>query len=198
MSAPEPARAPDPRRRRLLEAALATFTRYGFRKASMEEVARAAGVSRQGLYLHFPTKEELFRATIQHAVETGLAAASARAHDADLSIEDKLCGMFGEWTGRYVGMVGDHVADLHEATTLFGGELLAQYEARFLDVVVKVIRSSRLPAVYRSSGLSARELAESLQATARGLKTMCTTRAEFVERFAVAVRVMCQPLRDDG
>ena len=63
---------------------------------------------------------------------------------------------------------------------------------------MQVIRSSRLPAVYRSSGLSARELAESLQATARGLKTMCTARAEFVERFAVAVRVMCQPLRDDG
>jgi len=43
---------PDPddlRRRRLLDVALATFLRFGFRKTSMEEVARAAGLSRQGL-----------------------------------------------------------------------------------------------------------------------------------------------------
>jgi hypothetical protein len=114
-----------------------------------------------------------------------------------VSTEDRLCGMFDEWTGRYVGMVGDSVTDLHEATTLFGGELLARSEARFLDLVLKVIRGSRLPAAYKASGLSARDLAESLQATARGLKAMCTTRAEFVERFSVAVRVMCQPLRDE-
>jgi AcrR family transcriptional regulator len=195
--APEPTAAPDPRRRRLVEAALVTFTRYGFRKTSMEEVARAAGVSRQGLYLHFATKEQLFRATIQHAVEAALAAASACAHDAARSTEDKLCGMFDEWTGRYVGMVGDNVTDLHEATTLFGGELLAQHEARFLDLVVKVIRGSRLPAAYKPSGLSARDLAESLQATARGLKTLCTTRADFVARFAITVRAMCQPLRGE-
>ena len=163
----------------------------------MVEVARAAGVSRQGLYLHFPTKEQLFRAAIHHAVEAGLAAASTRAHDAAASIEDRLCGMFDEWTGRYVGMVGDSVTDLHEATRLFGGELLAETEARFLEIVLKVIRGSRLPAAYKSSGLSARELAELLQATARGLKTLCTTRAEFVERFTVAGRVMCQPLRGE-
>ena len=41
----------DSRREALLEAAVGVFARYGFRKTSMDEVARAAGVSRQGLYL---------------------------------------------------------------------------------------------------------------------------------------------------
>ena len=31
--------------------------RYGFKKTSMDDVAQAAGVSRQGLYLYFDTKE---------------------------------------------------------------------------------------------------------------------------------------------
>jgi AcrR family transcriptional regulator len=40
------AEAGDERRRRLEEAALGVFLRWGFRKASMDEVAQAAGVSR--------------------------------------------------------------------------------------------------------------------------------------------------------
>ena len=44
---PEPVpREAGVRRRRLLDAALNTFLRYGFRKTSMEEVARAAKLSR--------------------------------------------------------------------------------------------------------------------------------------------------------
>lgn len=176
----------------MLDVALATFKRFGFRKTSMEEVARAAGISRQGLYLSFATKEALFVAAIEYAVEDGLAAAVAVAKDETLELEAKLVGLFDAWTGRYVGMMGENVTDLHEATTLHGGELLRAAEARFLDLVIKVIRGSRLPAAFKASGLSVRELAESLQATARGLKTLCTTRDEFDERMRVAVRVMCR------
>ena len=43
----------DTRQEAVLEAAVGVFARYGFRKTSMDEVARAAGVSRQGLYLQF-------------------------------------------------------------------------------------------------------------------------------------------------
>ena len=53
----------DPRRSRVLEAALGVFLRYGFRKTSMDEVARAADLSRQGLYLQFATKEFSAQAT---------------------------------------------------------------------------------------------------------------------------------------
>ena len=42
-------------------AATAIFLRYGFKKTSMDDVAQAAGVSRQGLYLYFDTKDFLFR-----------------------------------------------------------------------------------------------------------------------------------------
>ena len=52
------------RQERVLAAALGVFGRYGFRKTSMDEVARAAGISRQGLYLYFASKEALFRAAV--------------------------------------------------------------------------------------------------------------------------------------
>jgi AcrR family transcriptional regulator len=191
-----PATPPDDlRRRRLLDAALATFVRFGFRKTSMEEVARAAHLSRQGLYLHFATKEELFRAAVQYALETGLEGASARLRDEVLSVEEKLLGAFDEWVGRYVGMSGADVTDLEEASALLVGPLIPQHEELFVDMVTKVIRASGLSAAYKPAGLTARQLADTLQATARGLKHGCASRAEFGERFLVAVRALCLPLR---
>jgi DNA-binding NarL/FixJ family response regulator len=39
------------RQERILAVALEAFGRYGFRRASMDEIARSADISRQGLYL---------------------------------------------------------------------------------------------------------------------------------------------------
>jgi len=58
-----------------------------------------------------------------------------------------------------------------------------------------VVRSSGLPAAYKPAGLSARQLVETLQATARGLKHGCASRAEFGERMGAALRALCLPLR---
>src|SRR3546814_6096167 len=43
----------------LLDPIVATFARYGLRKASMEDVAAALGVSRQALYLRHGSKGAL-------------------------------------------------------------------------------------------------------------------------------------------
>ncbi|WP_431673990.1 TetR/AcrR family transcriptional regulator [Rhizobium leguminosarum] len=51
----------------ILDAALPVFVRFGFRKTSMADIARAAGISRASLYLSFNSKEELFRAGSRRA-----------------------------------------------------------------------------------------------------------------------------------
>lgn len=45
----------------IVETALAVFFKYGYMKVSMNEIAGAAGISREGLYLYFKSKEEIFR-----------------------------------------------------------------------------------------------------------------------------------------
>jgi TetR/AcrR family transcriptional regulator of autoinduction and epiphytic fitness len=179
------------RRRRLLDAGLATFMRFGYRKTSMEEVARAAGLSRQGLYLHFATKEELFRAVVRYFLSTGLEAAHARMHGHAQSIEAKLVGAFDEWLGRFIGMMGSDVKDLHEATDQLVGPMIAEHEEKFVESVAKLIRVAGLPSAYKRAGLSARQLADTLYATARGLKHACSTRDDFSERMRIAVRALC-------
>jgi AcrR family transcriptional regulator len=55
----------DERRRQLLEAAAELFTRHSYDELSMAQIARAAGISKALLYHYFPSKRELFVATLQ-------------------------------------------------------------------------------------------------------------------------------------
>src|SRR5262245_10408557 len=131
MSPPSPqsAAAPDDARRRaLLEAAVPVFMRYGYRKTSMDEVAQAAQVSRQALYLHFTNKEDLFRAAVKHVLDGSLAGAVEALRATDATLEARLARAFDEWVGRYVGMMGAGASDLVEAASALVGPMYAEHE----------------------------------------------------------------------
>lgn len=64
---------PDP----ILEAAYASFVRYGMRKTTMADVARAAGVSRQTVYNSYAGKTDVMLATVAYVAARSLAAAEA-------------------------------------------------------------------------------------------------------------------------
>ncbi|WP_217180840.1 TetR/AcrR family transcriptional regulator [Streptomyces sp. AC495_CC817] len=53
------------KREEILEAALAVVAAHGYRKASVREIADAAGLSPAGLLHYFGTKEELFVAILE-------------------------------------------------------------------------------------------------------------------------------------
>ena len=55
-------------RDRILDAAARTFATYGYRKATFEEIAAGAGVSRTLLYRHFDNKLDLLRAVRDRAL----------------------------------------------------------------------------------------------------------------------------------
>ncbi|RZL08471.1 MAG: TetR/AcrR family transcriptional regulator [Rubrivivax sp.] len=52
----------------LLDAALAQFVDKGFTATRMDDVARAAGVSKGTLYLYYASKDELFKAVVRHSL----------------------------------------------------------------------------------------------------------------------------------
>ena len=41
------------------------FTRHGFRKTTMEEIARASKMGKSSIYYYFKSKEEIFRAVVE-------------------------------------------------------------------------------------------------------------------------------------
>ena len=56
-------------RERLLETALALFTRQGFDGVSMRQIAETAGVSKANIYHHFQSKEALYLGIMQSSAE---------------------------------------------------------------------------------------------------------------------------------
>jgi len=57
------------KRRQIIEGARAVFLEQGFDAASMNDIARAAGVSKGTLYVYFKHKEELFEAIVEDECE---------------------------------------------------------------------------------------------------------------------------------
>src|SRR6266511_2356931 len=53
------------RRAQLLDVARRVFGRDGYRGASMESIAEAAGVTKPVLYQHFPSKDALYRSLLE-------------------------------------------------------------------------------------------------------------------------------------
>ena len=65
-------------RTRILEAARAIFEELGYYDAGLGAVAKKAGVSRQAIYLHFPSKAELLTALHLHIFATDVVPAVER------------------------------------------------------------------------------------------------------------------------
>src|SRR6267154_2415401 len=68
-------------RQRLIEAALAAFAEHGADDASLDQIARRAGVGIGTLYRHFPTRLALLEAVYRSQVEA--LCARAREYSAE-------------------------------------------------------------------------------------------------------------------
>lgn len=67
----------DTKRHHILDAAVEAFSRFGYRKTSMQDIGDAAGMSRAALYLYFKNKDDLFRALMEKHHATAIAEAEA-------------------------------------------------------------------------------------------------------------------------
>jgi AcrR family transcriptional regulator len=185
--------APVPgRREALLAAARQQFTRYGFRRTAMEDIAREAGVSRPALYLHFRNKEELFRSLAASLQESALADAET-ALKATGGIADRVRAALEAKVARMIEVVHDspHGAELLDASSRLCGDLAAASEARLQRMLEDAFRAAARAGEVdlRGAGLSAGAAAELIRLAAYGQKVPGGDPADFRRRLARLVRV---------
>jgi AcrR family transcriptional regulator len=180
------------RRQRVLEAALVTFARFGFRKTSMDEVARLADISRQGLYFYFRNKDDLFREAVQKWLDDGMEAVASGLSRDDVSIEDRLIAAMDAWFGRQVELLGSDATDLIERSNALVGDMFARYGAAFQAKLEAAIDKPELTREVERRGLAAADMAQLLYRCALGWKQARLTRAEFFKQMTTAVRLLCR------
>jgi AcrR family transcriptional regulator len=156
----------------------------------MEDVARAADISRPGLYFLFTSKQNLFRAAVTQALDDDLDAAMRSLADTERPLRDRLIEAFDLWTGRYIGAMAKEVAILVATNPELLGPIVTDYPKRFAEMVTDAVTVD-LPSGH---GGMAEEVARTLLSTAAGVKHETSTREEFVARMTIAVDIFLSAL----
>jgi AcrR family transcriptional regulator len=90
-------RKKDVRPGEILDAALTQFVEKGFRATKLEDIARAAGVTKGTPYLYFANKEEIFKAVVRETQVANLSKLQALSEQYDGSARELLCAFVEQW-----------------------------------------------------------------------------------------------------
>jgi AcrR family transcriptional regulator len=175
----------DERRTAVLDAALRTFARFGYRKTSMDDVAAEAHISRPGLYFLFSSKSGLFRAAAERAIELDLASAERALAAPDRALVDRVAEAFDCWAGRYIGAMSDVPALLEENPGLLG-PIATTGSDRFAQILTSAIESA-------SPADDPRLAAQTLISVSIGLKHQATSREGYTARMRSAALLILRP-----
>ncbi|MGF6311587.1 AcrR family transcriptional regulator [Bradyrhizobium sp. i1.8.4] len=185
---------------RILDATMLVFRRHGFRRSSIEQVAEAAGLTRQALYHHFESKEALFRAVIERMHESAIAAeqtAVAEAETADGNLGDILAaGMMARMSTMIASLDGSpHLEELYSEHLVHARDLYQIYAARYAERMVATIsRIVRKQQLALPQGLTPAEFARLVEMSMYASKSQYPAMQPadaFLKDMAMMVRTLC-------
>jgi len=163
---------------RILSAAENVFARFGYRRASMSQIAEEAGLTRQALYHHYAGKEALFRAVVEQLHELAYeaeAAAGLEQEQAGAGLADVLAAQIGarfryllecvEESPQAEELLSEHqlqTRDLYQSFVEHNAELRAE----------TIDRVCARQGICLQQGMTPRELARCIQLAIRGLNDL--------------------------
>ena len=156
---------------------LALFARTGFRKASMEELAAATGVSRQALYNRFGSKAALADWAMQSLIEGSLADALRCLANPAATLVARLAGALDAWAGQHMAMLraSPHGIEVAVMVAPDPGDAVRAAERKLVTAMANAIRMGGPGAAVSRAG----SMAQALCWTAKGLVHAAPDHASF-------------------
>ena len=183
--------ARSPRQAAILAAAMQIFFQFGYRKTSMEDVATAAAVSRQTLYLQFRNKEQLFRSALDYLTEQMLVSIRRVADSPQGTVEETLMGIFEVLCGDSLAVSSQiNVAELVAVARSQEGNIVSRFEANVLSVIADTLTRAGTAARWERHGIGALELAKHLLDTSAGIKSATGNLSDYKRRVALSIRII--------
>ena len=175
--------------RRALESAAEVFTRYGYARTTMADVATRAGMSRPALYLLFPDKEAMFDRVVRDLDGRKLTEIRAAIDGID-NWQAKISCACTEWGRHPIELVAAHpdAADLFDLRFAAVRDAYANFEQLLAEAISERVERSGISA-------SPGELAHVLVFSLRGLRDAAGDMAGFRRVVELQVSVLVRALR---
>lgn len=174
---------------KILRTALTVFGHYGYKKTSMEQLARAADLSKPSLYLHFSGKEDIFIESMRFYLSEGLGKVECYLKDKSVSFNERLVNALDHWFGRNIDLF--HI-DPHEVITVGNRITYSEVEEvkmKFIGFIANAIsENSNINGI--SLKTSSLELANVIFLFGTCWKENKQTRPEFRKNLELFVKVL--------
>ncbi len=173
------------RQQAILNAAFGAFATYGHRKTSMDDIARAAGMSRPALYLHYRNKNDIFRSLAQYYYDQATEAVAVALGDSG-AVAEVLGGAFAAQGGDVfeVMLTSPHGLELLDATNATASDIVQTGEAElrtiYADWLDRWAASGRIVLAGPSQ-----EMAGTMMAALKGIKMAGTDYTTYKRRVAL-------------
>jgi AcrR family transcriptional regulator len=180
----------------ILDAAFHAFAAYGYRKATMEDVARAAGLSRTALYQHWRNKEDLFRRLAERYFAAAEAALRAELARPGRPPAETLIAAFAAKDGKFMEAVlaTPHGGELLEAGYAVSGDIAEAGEGAMARAFADWFAQHRL-----APGLGTpAEVTATMKAALKGLKSSSRSLAEYRAGQERLARLMALAILSEG
>jgi AcrR family transcriptional regulator len=171
----------------IADAAAPVFLRFGYKKASMEAVAAAAGISRQALYLHFPNKESMFSAVVDRLGQMTGRVAHIALWRSGLTLDQQLLAAFDETMPRESPEL---LAELLATAKELVPDSVADIDAQMAAEISTRLHVALVNLEWAVPGVSIEEAAQTLQATSYGLKQQSGNRAGYLSGMKSAISLV--------
>ncbi|QYK41537.1 MAG: TetR/AcrR family transcriptional regulator [Paracoccaceae bacterium] len=183
--------APPDRQDAILDAAFHAFAGYGYRRTSMEDIATGAGLSRTALYLHFRSKEDIFRSLSERYFDQCLADMRA-ALDTPGPPEEVLRAAFAAKDGKFMDVVlgTPHGRELLDAGFSIAADLARTKEAQMGAALAEWLAAHGAARSLGDPGTAAGTVLAAL----KGLKTSAASVADYRAGQAVLARMLALSL----
>jgi AcrR family transcriptional regulator len=146
------------RQDQIVEAARALFVRHGYRKTSMSDIAVRAGLAKRTLYLHFESKEAIFRALLDTCQRQVRTRASVAEH-LDAPVHQRVADLLYAYLGTSLEWFADpeHLGEIEQ---LVLGDPITFGDRSMCDELIGRVASMMLACVTASTALDARDAHE--------------------------------------
>lgn len=185
--------ASEQRKESILDAAIYIFNRYGFKKTTLEDIAGAAGISKQGLYLYFQGKEDIFRAANEKYLNDGLNNVDCALTKDDISLQERIYNIIDAWFGRHLLTLQPQSLDIFYARNNLSGmtsDIEIYRDAICSRIATALERSPEFSQLRNSR--TPTEIASTLFMCGLSWKDAHGSHKKFMEDMAICIKVCCQ------